>query len=343
LEIFHRRFFCIEFRAKARRDRQGNRLGEKMCKIFGNSLAIGLSRAYLIFSTPHPIDVKRCSAGRCAARGTVGSIGSSCQNGDVSPNPGHGLDFGFADMEPAAIGSAARTPTLDDVAFPTFHVFLKRSLAMNCLFRSRNSFQLMFGLLAALLFSGASARADGVYQLDDGTPEERFNNSATTETEDNWVANAFQVVDGGTRLLSISFYLGETYTNQPITAAIYLGSSVTDPTGLVRIATTDTTVSGNQQDIVTVTLDTPVDLNVGDVFYAALLMRGVPGNKFPWGNDKDNPLGQSFFDVGPSQGAPYDLDMTDNATVLGGHHPVLGDGVQSAGNLMLRVNATDTP
>jgi hypothetical protein len=35
--------------------------------------------------------------------------------------------------------------------------------------------------------------------------------------------------------------------------------------------------------------------------------------------------------------------MTDNATVLGGTHPVVGDGVQSPGNLLLRVNATITP
>jgi hypothetical protein len=54
-------------------------------------------------------------------------------------------------------------------------------------------------------------------------------------------------------------------------------------------------------------------------------------------------LAQSFFDVGPNQGDPYDLDMTQNATVLGGTRPVVGAGVQSAANLVLRVNATAVP
>jgi hypothetical protein len=187
------------------------------------------------------------------------------------------------------------------------------------------------------------ARADGVYHLDDGTAEEVFNNSEGTETEDNWVANSFEVAREGTRLESLTFYLGRPFNNIDVTGVIYLGSSLTDPSGLVRIATVDTTVTGNQNTFATITFDNPVDLPPGTIYYAALLIRNVPGDFFPFGNDKDNPQGRSFFDVGPTQGAPYDLDMTQNATVLGGTHPVVGSGVQSAGNLMLRVNATTTP
>ena len=198
----------------------------------------------------------------------------------------------------------------------------------------------VLGILTAVLVSGSSARADYVYQLDDGSPEELFNNSETTETEDNWVANSFQVVADGTRLVSISLYLGQAYSNQDTFAVIYLGSSLTDPSGLVRIATTEASVTGSAGSYATITFDQPVDLNEGDIFYAAVLLPGVPGNFFPFGNDTNGPLGQSFFDVGPAQGAPYDLDMTQNATVLGGTHPVVDSGVQSAGNLMLRVNAT---
>ena len=102
---------------------------------------------------------------------------------------------------------------------------------------------------------------------------------------------------------------------------------------------------GNEFVFATIVLDTPVDFNVGDVFYAALLIRNVgPGDVvFPFYNQGVGPLGNSYFDVGPAMSADYDLDQTGNATVLGATHPVVGPGVQSAGNLFLRVNATDTP
>jgi hypothetical protein len=199
------------------------------------------------------------------------------------------------------------------------------------------------GVLTALLVCGRPARADGVYQLDDGSYEESFNNNQGMESEDNWVANSFQVNPDGTRLLSISFVLGQPLTNVAATGVIYLGSDLSDPTNLTRIATTDSTVSGDVGTLVTITLDTPVDLNPGDIFFAAVLIRGVAGDVFPFTNDTDDPLGQSFFDVGPNQGDAYDLDNTSNAVVLGGTHSVVGDGIQSPGNLILRVNATTTP
>jgi hypothetical protein len=94
---------------------------------------------------------------------------------------------------------------------------------------------------------------------------------------------------------------------------------------------------------VTLVFDPPVDLNVGDVFYASVLIPAVDGAHFPFYNDGAMTLGHSFFDVGPTQGAPYDLDSTANATVNGATHPVVGAGVQSAGTTHLRVNATATP
>ena len=201
---------------------------------------------------------------------------------------------------------------------------------------------------ASLLFTGSLARADFLYRVDSGPSTERFNNSAGTENEDNWVANAFVVVDGGTRLVSIEYPMGTPFVDQPVTAVIYQGVDITDPSagdGLVRVQTTDATITGDIGSIATIVLDTPVDFNVGDVFYAALLIRNVgPGDVvFPFYNQGVGPLGNSYFDVGPEISADYDLDQTGNATVLGATHPVVGPGVQSAGNLFLRVNATDTP
>lgn len=205
--------------------------------------------------------------------------------------------------------------------------------------RNKISFLAACGVLAVLLVSAPSARAQYQYVLDDGTVQERFNNSELDDTEDNWVANAFQVVAGGTTLISIDFGVGEDFTDQAVTAAIYMGTSVTDPSGLVRIATTEAVVNAPAVSIATITLDSPVSLNEGDVFYAALLVRGVLPTAFPFYNNTVAPAGQSFFDVGPNQGDPYDLDVTTNVTVFGGTHPVVGPLVQSPGNLILRVNA----
>jgi hypothetical protein len=164
------------------------------------------------------------------------------------------------------------------------------------------------------------------------------------ETEDNWVANSFQVAAGAQTLTSISFLLSGNYTNRPITALIYTGTSLTDPhagSGLTLVSQTDTTFSGTNGTFVTIPLATPVTLPVGQVYWAALLMRGVPGDQFPFNEDRDNPLGRSWFDVGPTQGGAYNVNNTSNARVFGAtNHPVVPGGVQDPGNLMLRVNVT---
>jgi hypothetical protein len=197
-------------------------------------------------------------------------------------------------------------------------------------------FAILVGVAFAALMSHASvARAQVQYRWDNGAFTERFNDSEGVETEDNWVANAFQVVDGGTHIVSIEFPIGEAYVNLTVDAVIYQGFDLHDPTaggGLVRLS-----IPG---DTIVITLDTPVDLNVDDIFYAAILIRQVDGAHFPFFNDGTIPLGYSFFDVGPVQGGDYDLDQTGNATVNGGTHPVVHSGVQSPGTTLIRANAT---
>ena len=209
----------------------------------------------------------------------------------------------------------------------------------------KNMFYVMAGFVA-LVIAVPSAHAQMVYRWDNGSSTERFNNSEGTETEDNWVANAFTVVDGGTRLLSIQLPIGDTFVNQAVSATIYLGADISDPSaggGLVRLQTNDSMITTLLGDTVTLVFDPPVDMNVGDVFYASVLLPQVDGAHFPFYNDGAMILNHSFFDVGPTQGAPYDLDMTQNATVNGGTHPVVHSGVQSAGTTLLRVNADVTP
>ena len=137
-----------------------------------------------------------------------------------------------------------------------------------------------------------------------------------------------------------------------MTVTLYTGSSLTNPqagTGLSRIvsSTNSVAITGAAGSIQTIPLANPVDLLVGQVFYGAALIRGVPGTLFPFSSDAGEtpvvtPLGHSFFDVGPTQGAAYDLDVTTNATVLGGSNPVV-TFAQSAGDLGLRVTANAVP
>jgi hypothetical protein len=208
-------------------------------------------------------------------------------------------------------------------------------------------------LLVGVGLSMSGAQAQLTYQID-AIPfatgsHEIFNNSQGTETEDCWVANSFTVAASGTHLTSLSFVIGSALTNQQVTVALYTGTSLTSPAGLSRIvsSTNTTSVTGVGESVATVAFGSPVDLPVGQIFYAALLIRTVPGTLFPFADDSGNaaspaPLGRSFFDVGATQGGTYDLDVTSRATVLGGSHPVVTQA-QSAGNAAIRVNAIPAP
>jgi hypothetical protein len=218
---------------------------------------------------------------------------------------------------------------------------------MKRLFGHRIFYASVFAALTAQLFAGTFADAQnvlGFYQLDWSGP---INNSAgTTDTEDNWVANSYTARSGATHIASISLPIADTFTNQAISALIYSGVDYTNPQagpGLVLLSETDTTFSSTPGTLLTVELNTPVDLNVGDIFYAAVLMPGVPPLTYPFFFDSSRDLGQSFYDVGLSLGAPYDINQgSANITPFGGTHPVVGAAVP-AGTLALWVNATTSP
>lgn len=207
--------------------------------------------------------------------------------------------------------------------------------------------------VAVVLALVPAGNAQVLYKVENvatGTAHEIFNNSQGSETESCWVANSFQVVAGGTDIQSISFLLGNVLTNQSATISIYTGTSLTNPQaggGLVRVSSTTTTLTAAADTFQTINLSSPISLPVGQIFYAALLLPNIPGNVFPFASDAGStpavtPLGRSFFDVGPTQGAPYNLDDTSRATLLGASHPVVSFA-QSPGNLSLRVNAVPEP
>lgn len=222
---------------------------------------------------------------------------------------------------------------------------------------------LRFALPAiALLLAAPCLRAQLTYQLDGWPPGgttqyEIFNNSLGTEVEDCWVANSFQVVAGGNVINSLTFALGNAQPAVPtltlqVTVLLYTGTSLTNPAGLVRIVPATNTVTltnvptGSLQ---TINFAVPTFMSTGQIFYAAILIRGVTGATFPFVSDfftpGPSPANQlrSFFDVGPTMGGAYNVDNTANATRLGLAHPVLGGSAQTAANLVLRVNASPIP
>lgn len=215
----------------------------------------------------------------------------------------------------------------------------------------------LLSAFAALLLTASLAHAQHMFQLDWG---EGFNNSATgADAEDCWVANSFPISNADrTHVVSISLPIGDVFTDQPISGLIYQGFDLYDPTaggGLVLKSRTDTKFSSSPGSVVTITLDTPADFSVNDIMYVAVMIPGVPGDKFPFYNAtgtgsglggllQTKPLGRSFFDVGTSVSGPWDVNQgSSNITVLGGTHPLLGPGIQSPGNLALWAQGTAAP
>jgi hypothetical protein len=210
----------------------------------------------------------------------------------------------------------------------------------------------VMALLLAATF--AQAQTPIFYQWD---WTENFNCSVSqSDTEDNWVANSFMAMGQGL-ITAIEIPIGDTLTNQSITGLIYQGASLTDPTaggGLMLMGQQTITQSTTPATIVTITFDTPVQVTVGQAFYAAVLIPAVPPNVWPFFDATSSQssgmslgvtaLGQSFFDVALTVGGTYELNQlpanSANITVFGGVHPVLGNApgdVQDPGNLALWV------
>ena len=201
--------------------------------------------------------------------------------------------------------------------------------------------------VAVLLCAAAPAGADVVYSLNPVSVTTGFNNSySASDTQDCWVANGFTAVAGGTAVNSVIFRTFSDLTGFSAQALIYAGSDQFNPQaggGLTLVAAGPVTAlaSGGQVDQV---VPVSAALTDGDVFFAAILIRGVPGNVYAFGEDTNQNSLRSFFDVGPTDGTgSYDINNTSNATILGGTHPRIGGGVQSPGDLFLSVTATPEP
>jgi hypothetical protein len=142
----------------------------------------------------------------------------------------------------------------------SFVHFFRKELPMKLQLRPQSLFPSVLGACTVLLFTGALAQAQIFHQLDWGTG---FNNSVSTDTEDNWVANSFMSTGSG-NITSITLPIADTFTgdpNQPITGLIYQGFDLQDPTaggGLLLMGQKTVPLTTIPGSIVTITFDNPV-------------------------------------------------------------------------------------
>ncbi len=182
------------------------------------------------------------------------------------------------------------------------------------------------------------------FQIDNNLVFQGFNNSFGTEVEDNWVANVF-TTNLATQLNSISLTVNSALnsTNLPspfITAALYTGSP---GTGLTLVPGSVNTVALNATSgqLVTVPFAVPQNMSAGQTFTAALLIKNVPGNVFPFQMASSGTNTNSYWDVSSPIGSvnTFDLVAPHSPTLNGLNYPSNGP-VNANGTTVIRVNAT---
>ena len=185
---------------------------------------------------------------------------------------------------------------------------------------------------------------NNVFQLDNNSIFESFNNSLSGEAEDNWVGNVFTA--GSTaQLSSITFSSGAALnsTNLPnpfITAALYSGSPAT---GLTLVPGSVNTVALNSLNItaggqlVTVPFAAPQSVTSGQVFTAALLIDNVPSNVFPFEESNSGTNTNSYYDVSnpPGNANTYNLASPNGPTLNGVNYPGQSSANAAVGITML--------
>ena len=187
-----------------------------------------------------------------------------------------------------------------------------------------------------------------VYRIDNGTPVGGFNNSLTTEAEDNWVGNVFTATAGATQLTSISFVNSSalnasTLPSPFITAALYTGSPAM---GLTLVPGSVNTVALNSAagQLITVPFAVPQTLTVGQVFTAVLFIDDVPNTVFPFEEDNSGSNANSYYDISnpPGNVNTYVLASPNGPTLNGASYPGTSSTNASKDTTLLRVNATSS-
>jgi hypothetical protein len=187
------------------------------------------------------------------------------------------------------------------------------------------------------------------YSLDMNTaPGSLLNASDGTEPLDNWWANEFTAVAGGNVITEVDFGCGSVTAGSYAVASIYrvTGAGGDPALGAVRLySQTFKPVPGNTSavNLNKIILTSPVTLNVGDRFLAAISMTNVlaltPDDVYPFAVDKaTNSIG-SFWD----RSAPNTFNLDDLSQAKPIDQPLAPGGFvpgDSGGHLFIRAIGT---
>ncbi len=202
---------------------------------------------------------------------------------------------------------------------------------------------------AALQLATAGVLAASTYQIDNGHPGPYIINASDgTEPLDNWFGNEFTAISGANLLNGVDWYVG-TLSNGTtrITSATLAIYTVGDPAiGATRVYTQNFTPIANS--IEHISLTTPVNIPVGDIFLVSIMVRNVianpPNDVYPFVIDTSTTSTGSFWDR--SAPGTFNLDDLDAARLLSSALAPDGSGAAPfipGARLMLRADGIAVP
>ena len=206
----------------------------------------------------------------------------------------------------------------------------------------------LIGTAIALLAGVGLQAATISYQLDNGMVKYPINAADGTETHDTWFANQFTAQPDANLIVSVMYFLSTASPSYPADIVIYKQTSAqTAPLGYTRIYTQPFTPLAGMpigNTVQSLSLTTPVQLDVGDNFLVSIFMRDVialpPNDKYPWALDTSGDATGTFWD----RSAPDMFDLDD----LSGARPidqnlVGGSWNPGPGHVMIRAFGTAVP
>ena len=197
--------------------------------------------------------------------------------------------------------------------------------------------------IAQLAVAGLQA-AGTVYQLDNGIVSYPLNAADGTEPLDTWFANEFTAQPNGNVIASVAFFLSSASPSYPADVVIY---KETSPLSFARIYTQAFTPQAGTPigyTVQSITLNTPVQLNVGDNFLVAIFMQDViaqpPNDKYPFTLDTSGVAAGSFWD----RSAPGTFNLDDLSGAVPVDQNIAGGSWNPGpGHLMIRAFSAVVP
>jgi hypothetical protein len=197
------------------------------------------------------------------------------------------------------------------------------------------------GIAIAQLAAAGLKAATTAYQLDNGIPSAPINAADGTEPLDSWFANEFTAQTNGNLITSVAYFLSTASPSYPADVVIY---KQTSPLGFTRLYTQAfTPLAGNTigYTVQSITLNAPVQLNVGDNFLVAIFMQDVialpPNDKYPFALDTSGVATGSFWDR--SAPGTFNLDNISGAVPIN-QNIAGGSWNPGPGHVMIRAFGT---